>query len=297
VGASTALGEQHENPGVASIGFEFLMENALWRGRWREGLAYADQHGVLAEKASSSDRLAWNYLGRTFVSLGQGELARAEAFSREGLELADRLGDERLAVFLGSWQAQAVADAGRLEEATDLADRWIERADVLALKTGQIESRRVRAHIAQLAGDHAATLEYADQAEEILDGTDESIHPVWIHGIVCQALVATARLDEAETRLRATLEATRKALMPHWEGVAFKVRGLLNRARSDHEAAAADFDAGIAIFEELGSRLELARTLVLRGGDTDLARARELFEKCGALGDLAKLDRISRNGI
>ena len=284
-----ALGEEHDNPGVTAIGFEFLMENAFMSGRWREALGYAERHRNLAEKGCSSDRLAWNYLGLTQVSLGQGELAQTEKFSQEGLELADGLGDERLAVFLGSWQAHAVADAGRLDEAAVIANRWIDRADALALKTGQVESRRVRAHIAQLGGDHAATLEYADQVEKILEGTDESIHPVWIHGIVCQALVATGRLEEAETRLRATLEATRRAQMPHWEGVALKVRGLLNRARADHEAATADFDGAIVIFEKLGSRLELARTLVLRGGDDDLAGARDLFEKCGALGDLGKL--------
>jgi hypothetical protein len=35
--------------------------------------------------------------------------------------------------------------------------------------------------------------------------------------------------------------------------------------------------------------LELARTLVVRGGDEDLARASDLLESCGAEGDLTHL--------
>ena len=132
-------------------------------------------------------------------------------------------------------------------------------------------------------------LEYTRQLEELLQGTDEAIQPVWMNPTRCQSLVATGKLDEAEQRLETTLEATSNAGMPHWEGMALKVRGQLHAERGDEEAARTDIDAAIAIFEELGSRLELARTLVLRGEDDDLVRARELFEACGAAGDLAKL--------
>ena len=44
------------------------------------------------------------------------------------------------------------------------------------------------------------------------------------------------------------------------------MRGQLYKARGDEEAARKDFDAAIEIFEELGSRIELGRPLVLRGG-------------------------------
>jgi hypothetical protein len=90
-----------------------------------------------------------------------------------------------------------------------------------------------------------------------------------------------------EQRLETTLEAARKADMPHWEGMALKVRGQLHVARGDEEAARKDLDQAIEIFEELGSWIELGRTLVLRGGDNDLARARELFQTCGATGEFS----------
>ena len=50
-----------------------------------------------------------------------------------------------------------------------------------------------------------------------------------------------------------------------------------------------DFDAAIEIFEGLESWDGWRRTLVLRGEDEDLQRARDLFEACGAAGDIAAL--------
>ena len=284
------LGKKEDSPVVASIGHEFLMENAFMRGTWRESLEHGVRHRTLGEKACSSDRLAWNYLGLSFAKIGLGALDDALTATEEGLELADRLGDERLAAFLGSWRAWATAETGRLDEAAEIVDRWVARADALGLKVGKIDSRRVRAHINQLRGDHPAVLSNTAEAEAILEGTDEAIHPIWMSPITCLSLVVTGRFDEAEQRLETTLEATRRAGMPHWEGMALKVRGQLNETRGDSPTARVDFDAAIAIFEELGSRLELGRTLVLRGEDDDLQRARDLFKACGANGDLARLE-------
>ncbi len=94
----------------------------------------------------------------------------------------------------------------------------------------------------------------------------------------------------AGQRLETTLEATRKADMPHWEAMALNVRGQLHVVRGDDESVRKDFDAAIEIFESLGSRLELGRTLVLRGEDEDLTRARDLFQSCGATSNLANLN-------
>jgi tetratricopeptide (TPR) repeat protein len=283
------LGEANDNPGVAAVGYEGLMENAFMRGYWRECLEHTARHRELSENSQSSDRLAWNHIGLSFANYGLGNLAAAEAACDDGLEIAERLGDERLATFLAGWKALVVAEQGRIDEAIPLADATIERGDELGLTTGQAESRRARACIAQLQGDHQAVLDLAARTEEILEVTDESMFPIWWGPTRCQSLVATGQLDEAEQRLETTLEATRKADMPHWEGMCLKVRGQLHAARGDEEAARKDLDAAIEIFENLESRLELARTLVLRGDDEDLQRARELFQSCGATGDLSNL--------
>ena len=87
----------------------------------------------------------------------------------------------------------------------------------------------------------------------------------------CQALIATGRLDEAEQRLETTLESARKADMPHWEGMALKVRGQLHTARGDEDAARADLYAAAKIFEDLGSRVELERTRALQAELDDVA--------------------------
>ena len=66
------------------------------------------------------------------------------------------------------------------------------------------------------------------------------------------------------------------------EAMALKLRAQLHAARGDEEASRKDLDVAIEIFERPESRLELARALVVRGGDEDFARARELFQSCGA---------------
>ena len=71
--------------------------------------------------------------------------------------------------------------------------------------------------------------------------------------------------------------------------MALKVRGQLHAARGDEETPRKDLDAAIEIFERLESRLEFARTPVLRGDDEDLSRARDLFQSRGATADLANL--------
>jgi len=57
----------------------------------------------------------------------------------------------------------------------------------------------------------------------------------------------------------------------------------------DKEAARNDLDTAIEIFEKLETRLELGRALILRGEEEDLVRARDIFESCGATGDLSRL--------
>jgi len=280
------LGEANDNPIVTAVGVEGLMENAFMRGYWLECLEHVARHRELGEKGSSSDRLAWNYIGLAFANYGLGNLAEAEAACDDGLEMGDRLGDERLAIFLAGWKALIAAEQGRIDEAVPKADAAIERGDILGLKTGQFESRRARACIAQLRGDHEAVLDFAAQTEDLLEGTDESMFPIWWCPTTCRSLIATGKLDEAEQRLETTLEAAHRADMPHWEGMALMVRGQLHVAQGNEEAALGDLDAAIEIFETIGSRLELARTLVVRAGlganrADDIRMANELFEACG----------------
>ena len=283
------FGKDVDSPGVEAIGHEFKMENAFNRGRWAECLEHADRHLILAERSSSSDRLAWNCVGQTFARLGMGELEKAIAAADAGLDLADRLGDIRLAVFLGSWRAQAIAELGRIDEAKDDAEHWLRVADDLGFKTGQLEGRRTMAIIAQLAGDHGQVLEILDETDQLLEGTDEAINPAWLMPIACRSLVAVGDLVKADAMIRRSLDASRRGDMPHWEALTIRARAQLHSARGDSGAAHRDFDEAVAIFERFGSLLELGRTLVLRRGEGDLERARTLIERCGASSDLAKL--------
>ena len=262
------LGDKHDNPGTSSIGYEFLMENAFMRGDWRTCLEHTARHRALSEAAKSSDRLAWNHLGRAYGNFGLGRLEEAEAACDDGLEIADRLGDERLAAFLAAWKAEIAAERGRTDEAATLADRAVARADALGFTSGRLEARRSRACVALLQGDHDGVLDATGQIEELLEGTDESVQPMWMYPVRCRSLVATGRLDEAEARLQYVIDSTRSSSMPHFEAMALATRARLHDARGDRDAARRDCDRAIEIFSRLGSRIELERTQALR---SDLA--------------------------
>lgn len=96
--------------------------------------------------------------------------------------------------------------------------------------------------------------------------------------------------SEGEARLETTLEAARKADMPHWEGMCLNARSQLHAARGDEKAARKDLDAALEIFEKLESRLEAGRAPVVRGAEGDAEHARELFEVCGAAVNLHATD-------
>jgi len=290
------LGNETDRPGVAALGYEFKMENAFMRGLWNECLEHASMHRALAEKACSSDRIAWNHVGQAYARIGQGKLVEAESTLSDGILLADKLGDERLAVFLGCWLAQVLADFGRIDEAVQMADRWLERANALGFKSGQGEALRVRAYVANRTADHDRVLAHAATAESLLEGSDEQVHPIWFSNIICEALIHTGRHDEAEVKINGTLEATRTARMPHFEGLALRERGRLAAARGGVESARTDLDAAVDILDQFGSRIELGRTLALRASlidgddaEADRRKARDLFEACGAARDLAAL--------
>ena len=285
------LGEAHDSPHIGSMGYEYLMENAFMRGYWRrvprarrpppragrEG-ALLRPPGVELPSVSPTPTTAsatWPWPRPPATTASRSPTASATSAWPLSSRAGRRWSPPSRAASTRPYPSPTRPSNGRTPSASSKASS---------------NSRRARACIAQLQGDHEAVLGYTNQAEKLLEGTDEFLQPVWVSPTRCQSLIATGQLDEAEQRLETTLEAARRADMPHWEAMALKVRGQLNAARGDEEAARKDFDATIEIFEKFESRLELGRTLVLRAGDEDLLRARELFQSCGATGDLANFD-------
>jgi tetratricopeptide (TPR) repeat protein len=88
-----------------------------------------------------------------------------------------------------------------------------------------------------------------------------------------------------------------------FQGDTWRVIGQVEAVIGSPEKAAAAYDQVIKIYDQLGSRLDLGRTLIYRGllrqsqGDVESARAdwlraRSIFEACGAVRDVTKTQRF-----
>lgn len=108
-----------------------------------------------------------------------------------------------------------------------------------------------------------------------------------------EALVGAGRIDQAANVILQNLLHAREAHSRHVEGVALRVQGQVRSECKQWDEAATLYGQAIAIFEQLGSRLELSRALEHRGGmwdalgnaaaaEADMSRARTLLEGCRA---------------
>jgi tetratricopeptide (TPR) repeat protein len=221
-----------------------------------------------------------------------GDLRASRKACTEGLELAERIGEGRLAIFQLSILAVAETDLGdpaALGHAEDAAERGRRIQQVVMRSSGVYPlARWLTAH--GQAGDAVRLLE---ECLELGRDTDNRVHLVWVLPPYVEALLALARLEEAERAIGRGRALWREVGAQALEGIFARYEGERLVAAGRPDEALTCLDAAVARCEELDLRLELARSLRERatarraGGDTagaaaDLGRAVELLAACGA---------------
>jgi tetratricopeptide (TPR) repeat protein len=143
-------------------------------------------------------------------------------------------------------------------------------------------------------------LELCHQGVALYAPTENRVAQLYIGLITPQAYYGAGQLEEAEETIADYLPLAREVQSHHFEGVALRVQGQIYMAQARWDEARRALDMAIAKLEELGSRLELGQALYHRGilrqelGQVDLAhadtaRARTLFEGCGAQPEIEKI--------
>jgi tetratricopeptide (TPR) repeat protein len=196
-----AYGRGHNVPLAEAIGYEFLGENAVGSGRWREGLEYAAREREIADRLHSRERWAWSRLYAGDCARLLGDTERAEAEYRAGLELAAATGERRLGLLLSTGWSQLLADMGRLDEALEVAREAVVRADELNLIHLRCESRLARAYAHFKRGEFDDAIRYADEILELTRGLEPRFCRLQLGPLHVEALRAAGRKDEAERRL------------------------------------------------------------------------------------------------
>lgn len=231
-------------------------------------------------------------LHRGEIELRRGRIGEAVQNQDQALRI---LGDGRHDEGLLSFRALSVAWQGRLDEAREDAEAAL------------VMARQDRDRLFQNMSLHAlGFIELSDGRTEEAAGRYEQVaammaaicwrHPslvVW-HGNAVEALVSTGRRTQA-ARLTAELSAMAQRFdLATSTALALRCQALLLEDAGQLEAAVGALNESVALSEPLGTPLEHARTLLVRGvvqrrrrqkalSRADLQRAQELFGGCGAL--------------
>jgi len=116
---------------------------------------------------------------------------------------------------------------------------------------------------------------------------------------LCEGYLRLGDLARAQAMLEEFLTICREGGYRHGEGLVERILGEVVTP-DDPAAAAAHLDAAVRLFEEVGARDELARTLVAQaelrrqapdptGARSLLERALALFEECGTIDEPARI--------
>ncbi|HEY0811213.1 MAG TPA: AAA family ATPase, partial [Longimicrobiales bacterium] len=130
---SVEFGTKHAVPLAQAMGYEFLGENCINSGDWQSALQHAMHEREIAARLHSRERQAWTYLVTSLSYVASGDLESAEREGREGIALANSIGEQRLALLLQGNLAILLADQRRFEEAFRTARENYERAEALGL--------------------------------------------------------------------------------------------------------------------------------------------------------------------
>src|SRR5205807_10310097 len=159
------------------------------------------------------------------------------------------------------------------------AQTAVASADALDDRVSRALSRSALAYFHLQRGEWHPAAALFNQIRDLLAESDNRLVHIIIRAQAAEVALGRGRLDDAAQMVVEALELARDASSRHCEALALRVQGQILATRESGEMASRAFDDAIAIFEELGSRLELGRALYHRGqfrrtfGQTDEAQA------------------------
>ena len=265
-----------------------LIGNGLiYAGALSRGGRFYDETIAAATRRGSRLTVAWQSVMRSDASLRLGEIRRAEAEARSGLELFEEgSGDEALA-WGTAHLLNALVARGALEEADELLRRSsVGPSSPPTLPLGLLLTARANLHLAQ--GRPGAALTDARAAGNLMSATISNPGCCGWRSVAALALAALGRDAEARAMVQDELADARRFGIPDAEGASLRTLGVISGGAGGVEA----LRASVAVLELAEGRLEHARSLLELGAA--LRRAGERAEARGVLREA--LDAASRAG-
>ena len=295
------LGERKNNPEAIGSGYEYLAENAVARGNWRDVLSFAAEDRRIADKIGALDRFGWSEMCRASALRNLGDLTEAAAAARQGVSLSEKTGDLRLAVFALAVLACIATDMEDDEEARTAADSGIALADQLGHVVLRCFGRDALGYHHLQREEWTRAVALYEECSAIMAATENGMSKLNCGAHAIEADMRAGHGDRARQRLPEHLALVRASHAAHWEAVTFRLQGQLLAADGALDDAQRVLDESVATLERLESRIELGRALLARAvlrhrrGDPGAARAdgeraRGLFMVARAPRDIVRAD-------
>jgi DNA-binding CsgD family transcriptional regulator len=215
------------------------------------------------------------------IEAATGHMDLARQLADEAVELAEETEqDTYLAIALCA-RGQVCAQAGHADQARAAVSQVLTSLQARPDVVLEAQARAVLGLVALTAGELAVAdreLSRADEITELVHNREPANQR--FQGDHVEAVVGLGDLQRAE-RLVARMEARAAALPRPWIlAVSARGRGLLNAAKSDLDAALADYQRALAAHQDLDMPAELGRTLLALGRLHRRRGERQLAQEC-----------------
>jgi len=222
-----AFGEKHNILFAQASGIEFLGENCIHTGNYKDGLEYAEREIQIANKLHSRERRAWThyYTAQCRLFLGEPELAEQELL--DGISLAEAIGENRVLSLFRSSLGVVQAIQGRNDEALQTAEESLARSSP-SLLYSHFEALRCFAEVRFRRGEIEEAEQLCRQAEELVAPTESRVSQLWLGPLYIGILLAAQKHDEATTRLTAYQALVAECQSPRFSNEATRLAKIVN---------------------------------------------------------------------
>jgi len=196
------FGDTHNVLLSQALGYEYLGENFVNAGDWQKALEYSALKREIVARLHSREREAWTYLVTSLSYMLSGDLVSAEHEQREGMSLAEAIGEQRVGLLLKGNLAIVLADLGRLDEAFKTAHENFAGAEALGLLYSRAEGRRCLAHVHFRNGEFVEAVRLCDEVLELIGDAESRVSRLWLGPLHVEALWMAGRHEDAKQRLR-----------------------------------------------------------------------------------------------
>lgn len=231
------FGKAHNNLYAQALGYEFLGENTIHIGDHADAMKNATAEREIAAKLHSRERRSWTYLVTGHASWLAGNWSQAEHEFREGFELAEAIGELRLAALLKGYLSTLLADEaatsrddeqingvpkfpGELDsanrerlskEASEIAEQNFAQTETLGLLYSRAEGHRCLAHVRFRQGNLEEAERLCAEELQLLASTESRVSRLWLGPLYIRILYARSKhavsLGDAKTSAAKRAEA------------------------------------------------------------------------------------------